>query len=302
VSTVPLLGEASCLAAAALWAVAVELFRAPIGTWGPTAVNLAKCVLGTAMLAVTVVAVGDLGHLLAAPAGAVVALALSGVVGLTVGDTALFVAVTRIGVHRTLLLQTLAPVFAAAIAAATTGEWPNRGQLLGGLVILVGVALVIGPPRGGHAAPADRAAVPVGLAMGLLAALGQGAGVVLSRVGMAEVPVTPATLVRLAAGAACLILVAACRRQLLALVRLAQDPAARRQVVPATVLGTYLAMILMMLGVGLTPAAVAAVLLGTTPVFSLVLVAALHRRLPSALEIVGTLLAVVGVALLARGG
>jgi drug/metabolite transporter (DMT)-like permease len=299
---VPFLGEVSCLAAAALWAIAVELFRAPIGTWGPTAVNLAKCILGTVLLAATVVVAGDATTLLAAPAGALLTLALSGVVGLTVGDTALFVAVTQIGVHRTLLLQTLAPVFAAAIAAATTGEWLTRSQLLGGLVILVGVALVVGPPRRGGDAPPRRAAIALGLAMGLLAALGQGAGVVLSRVGMAAVPVTPATLVRLAAGAVCLLALAAGRRQLRSLLRLAGDPVARRRVVPATLLGTYLAMLLMMLGVALTPAAVAAVLLGTTPVFSLVLMAALRRRLPATLEVAGTLLAVVGVALLARGG
>jgi drug/metabolite transporter (DMT)-like permease len=302
VPTVPFLGEAACLAAAVLWAVAVELFRAPIGTWGPTTVNLAKCVLGTALLAVTVAVVGGFGDLLAAPAGALAVLALSGLVGLTVGDTALFVAVTRIGVHRTLLLQTLAPVFAAGIAAATTGEWPTGGQLLGGLLILAGVALVIGPPRAGEGAAPNRAATSVGLAMGLLAALGQGAGVVLSRVGMASIDVAPATLVRLATAAASLVLLAACRRQLGTLLHLAGDPTARRRVVPATVLGTYLAMLLMMLGVALTPAAVAAVLLGTTPVFSLLLVAALHRRMPSSLEIAGTLVAVAGVALLARGG
>ena len=49
-------------------------------------------------------------EMIAAPTPALLALAASGLVGITVGDTALFAAVVRIGVHRSLLLLTLAPV------------------------------------------------------------------------------------------------------------------------------------------------------------------------------------------------
>jgi drug/metabolite transporter (DMT)-like permease len=72
------------------------------------------------------------------------------------------------------------------------------------------------------------------------------------------------------------------------------------RVLPATLFGTYLAMLLMMAGIALAPATVAAVLLATTPVFSLLLESWVERRLPTATGILGTLLAIAGVAILTR--
>jgi drug/metabolite transporter (DMT)-like permease len=68
--------------------------------------------------------------------------------------------------------------------------------------------------------------------------------------------------------------------------------------VPAAFLGTYLALLLMMFGVASTPATIAAVLLATSPIFSLVIEAITDRRRPTALAVIGTIVAVVGVAVL----
>jgi drug/metabolite transporter (DMT)-like permease len=54
----------------------------------------------------------------------------------------------------------------------------------------------------------------------------------------------------------------------------------------------------MMAGVDLAPASIAAVLLSTGPVFSLTIESAIERRLPTVRGVVGTLLAVTGVAVL----
>ena len=70
------------------------------------------------------------------------------------------------------------------------------------------------------------------------------------------------------------------------------------RVLVATFLGAYVALYLMMAGVDLAPASVAAVLLSTGPVFSLVLESVLERRPPSMRGVAGTLLAVSGVAIL----
>jgi drug/metabolite transporter (DMT)-like permease len=54
----------------------------------------------------------------------------------------------------------------------------------------------------------------------------------------------------------------------------------------------------MMAGVALAPAPVAAVLLGTSPVFSLFLEAVVEKRPVTARGLLGTLLAVAGVGVL----
>lgn len=71
-----------------------------------------------------------------------------------------------------------------------------------------------------------------------------------------------------------------------------------RRMLPAAFLGTYLALLLMMIGVALAPATVAAVLLATSPIFSLVIEAVADRKRPTLLAVVGTITAVAGVAVL----
>jgi drug/metabolite transporter (DMT)-like permease len=72
-------------------------------------------------------------------------------------------------------------------------------------------------------------------------------------------------------------------------------------VVPASFFGTYLTMVLMMVGIRLSPAAVAAVLLATSPVFGLLLESAAGRRWPDGPSVVGTVVAIAGVAVLSLG-
>jgi len=294
-----LFGEVACLGAALLWAVAVVLFRQPIAAWGARAINLLKCLLATALLLLTAIVFGGLQDLAVARPGHLALLALSGLVGLTLGDTALFAAVARIGAHRTLLVQTLAPVF-AGLLAVTLGERLSGVQLAGAAVVLAGVALVVGLDGGGSAP--ERAAVARGLGLAVLAAFGQGIGVVIAKEGMAAVPVLPATLVRLAAASVGLLLVAAISSGFAPLRGALRDGVTLRRAVPAAFLGTYVAMLLMMGGVALAPATMAAVLLSTSPIFSLGVEAVIDGRRPSTVAIVGTLVAVFGVAVLTIGG
>jgi drug/metabolite transporter (DMT)-like permease len=255
-------------------------------------------VLAAALQGGTVLAVGQLAAVGRAPGRDVALILVSGVVGLTIGDTALFSAVARIGVHRTLLLQTLAPMFAALLAVAAQGERLNARQLGGAATILAGIALVVAPRRGAGEGASAGGWRSAGVALAVLAALGQGGGVVLAKAGVGHIPVLAASFLRLAAAAAGLVVVEAWSRRLGRLGALAGSRPTLARVLPATLLGTYLALFLAMAGVAWAPASVAAVLLATAPVFSLVLEVTVHRRPVSAAAVGGTLLAVAGVALL----
>jgi drug/metabolite transporter (DMT)-like permease len=307
-----LAGEAACLTAALLWAVSLAVFRSSIAAHGARTINLAKCLLAAVLQGVTVLFLGQAGSLTSASARDLVLLAASGLIGLTLGDTALFVAVTRIGLHRTLLLQTLSPVFAAILAALWQGERPTTLQAVGAAVVLAGVGVVVAPSGARRAGGNGISGKPVsrteaggwaagGVLLAVLAAFGQGSGLVLAKVGMAEIPVVAASFFRLAAAAIGLALVGAAVGRLRGLVAVARSPADLARVVPATFFGTYLALFAMMAGVALAPASVAAVLLSTSPLFSLLIERVVDGKPVTVRGLVGTLLAVAGVAVLVNG-
>ncbi len=101
-------------------------------------------------------------------------LVLSGALGLGIGDIALFHALPRIGPGLTILLmQCLAAPFALVIEYLMLGTTLSWAQAGAAGVILGGVALALGAPAEGD--PAHRRA---GIALAVLAALGQACGAV----------------------------------------------------------------------------------------------------------------------------
>jgi drug/metabolite transporter (DMT)-like permease len=294
-----LVGELACLAAALCWAWAVTLFRRPIAELGAWAVSLAKNSGTALLLGLTVLLLGQGEALIAAPWRAVGLVALSGLLGMTLGDTALFAAVHRLGVHRSLLLQTLAPIVTVTLAMGFYGERLGPWQLAGGGLILLGVALVVAPPGvppSGWLAAAQVDAK--GILYAVAAAVGQGTGVVLAKAGMEELPVLGASFLRILAATVGLLCVLGVAGRLPAVLgRLGTGPALRSLVGP-TFVGTYISVLLLMAGIAYAPASVASVLIATTPVWSLFLDAR-TTGVPITLRALGgTFLSVAGVAVL----
>jgi drug/metabolite transporter (DMT)-like permease len=105
--------------------------------------------------------------------------ALSGLLGIGVGDTGYFQALTRLGTRRTVLIsQCLTAPAAALIEWLWLGTKLSWGQMLFIAVILTGVALAMAP--GEHLEIPQRV-MKEGIIFGLIAALGGALGAVLSR-------------------------------------------------------------------------------------------------------------------------
>jgi drug/metabolite transporter (DMT)-like permease len=110
---------------------------------------------------------------------AFVLLFISGCIGFGIGDLALFQAYPRIGTRRTMVLvQCLAAPIAALTEWAWLGTVPSPGQSLCGAIILAGVGVALMPGRD-EAGPTNG--LIVGSLFGILAALCQAWGAVLSR-------------------------------------------------------------------------------------------------------------------------
>ena len=104
---------------------------------------------------------------------------LSGIVGFGLGDLALYHAFPLLGARLTVLLaQCLAAPFGALVEWVWLGTTLRGSQVFWGLVILLGVSVALAPERSRRLAPH---AMGWGILLGVLAAMGQGGGAVLSR-------------------------------------------------------------------------------------------------------------------------
>lgn len=213
VASPSLIGQAAALGTACCWVGTSFCFAAASRRLGAGTVNLVRSILALGpLLALNLLLFGEAWP--EATWEAVGWLALSGLVGLAIGDQFLFAALVDLGPRLAVLLMTLAPVFAAIAGFAMLDERIGGASLLGMAITLGGIAWVVAERResaGGRADVSARRARSRGVLLGVLAAAAQGIGVVLAKQGMVgeETAVEPlsAQLVRMSGGVVSLSLV-----------------------------------------------------------------------------------------------
>jgi len=104
---------------------------------------------------------------------------ISGVIGMGLGDLAMFAALPLLGSRLTVLMtQCLAAPIAILAEWLWLGTRLTGGQLMSGAVILIGIAFALLPSRQN---PPRVQIKPMGFVFGTVAAAGQGLGAVISR-------------------------------------------------------------------------------------------------------------------------
>jgi drug/metabolite transporter (DMT)-like permease len=288
------------------FALSAILARRSIAYVGPQRANFARQIVAFALLALWAHTWGE-----GFRGGTFGVLFLSGVLGFGLGDWALFEALPRIGPGLTVLL---CQCLAAPIAALT--EWLWLGTVMTGTqisasaLILGGVAFALAPVRGEMIPTGHRIA---GGAFGLVAALGQAWGAVLSRyafqraaeAGFALDGIT-AAYQRLCGGAATiglLLLLSSWRAQR----RPAPDPKPQRDwrtawpwIVANAVVGATLGVSCYQWALKAAPSSLVLPIVATTPLAAMLLALMLDGTRPSKRAIAGGVLAVIGVIILVR--
>lgn len=297
------IGESAAVATSFLWTVSSIFFTSAGKKIGWLNVNAYRTVIAIAMLAVTHIVL--LGTVVPSLDGAQwFWMGLSGIVGLGIGDSGLFAAYLAIGPRRSLLLMALAPIFAASGAYVMLNETIGGLAALGIALTLIGVVLVIleSEGRSGEERISTRQRAS-GVFYGVVAAMGQGFGLVLSKKGIDLTPgstLNPlsATLMRLIFAALFIwvfILVAGKTPQL---VSASRNREGLLNTAAASFLGPYLGITLSMIAVTLTATGVAQTLLSLMPIMIIPIVWILHRQRTSWRGIAGAAVAVLGVAII----
>jgi len=222
-------------------------------------------------------------------------LALSGIVGIALGDGLFFAALRRLGTRRTLTLDAGGPAVTALAGMALLGEVPGPEQWLGLALISLAVLLVVRRGSQGPAPlPGERPGIGVLLALGALVC--GSAGALLSRAALTAGGPTPlqAATVRLAAASLVLLPL------LPGLIAPRRSPRPARARWPvlltATLLGTSAGIVLQQTALAGLPGGLAVALLATAPVMALPL-ARLDGDRPGILGVIAALVALAGVSL-----
>ena len=169
------------LCAAACWATTGALAVMPVRHLGAFAFTRWRMLMVACMLWSVVWATGS-WHSLSVDDS--ITLALSGMVGIFIGDTALFGAVQRLGPRRASVLFATHAAFSAALGFAVLGERMAVQAAVGGALTLGGVmcAIVLGRHKEEqHAWESDHGSLKLGVVLGLVAALSQAVGTLIAK-------------------------------------------------------------------------------------------------------------------------
>ena len=302
--TVPHYGELAALTAAFVFAWTSVFFTAAGHRLGVTTVNLLR--LPGAVLCLGLAHLATTGRVW--PADLALAdqawIGLSGVVGLAVGDSALFRSFTLFGPRRGMTMMALAPVFTVVVAWALAGERLGPQALAGIAVVIGGVMLATrGRDLGGgrfRALPAP--VLRSGFLLALTGAACQGLGSAFAKLGMgpggAGIDPLGATLVRLVWATAAYWLVVAPRLGAGAVRERLRDRRGVAALVVAVLLGPFLSVWISLVAIKHTEAGVAQVLLSMVPIFVLVPSWVVYRDPPTVRSLAGVVVAIAGAALL----
>ena len=207
-----MLGYIAALVAAALWAGASILFTRLRAHLSAPALNVLKTGLACIMMMATLGALSGQIWPTGFSQEEILWLALSGFIGLTVGDTLLFEALRSIGPRRTLLFATLSPPVTALVAWPVLDEPITWMMTLGIGVTLIGIGLVVLDRESGDSVSTEQSgrALAVGYLMAFGAAVCQALGNVATKLG-GEHDALSMAIFRASVGAATLLVYIAIR-------------------------------------------------------------------------------------------
>ena len=305
------MGELAALAAAAAWAFASILWSRLGERTDEVVLNLLKCGLAAVMLSMALLVLeGSPWPARVAPMH-LLWLALSGLVGLSIGDSAYFFALTRIGPRRALLMWAMAPAVSALLAWPVLGEPIHLRMVVGMLLTLGGVVWVVlerqepdgetgakvpeQPDRRGTGRGLSRREL-TGLAFATVALCGQGSANVLVKLGGEDVGALGVSVIRLATGALGLGVWLGATGRLARVLPPLRRPRTLGWILLATLVGTFAGIWLAAYSVLHAEVGVATTLTATSPLFILPLAVLMEGERVSLRAVAGAAVAVVGVA------
>jgi drug/metabolite transporter (DMT)-like permease len=291
-------GEFAALGTAVCWSVGSNFFAAAGRRMSSLVLNRLRITVAFAFLSLALLAVRGAPWPSRATGMQLGLLAASGVIGFAFGDTAYFRSLVILGPGRAALLASMWPLFTTLLAWPVLGERPGPFALLGMALVIGGIAWVLWDRE--HATHAHvEGSAAVGVAAGILGALGQTGGYMLSKMALRTgIDPLSATVIRVAAAMAAIWLVAMAQGAVPQTLAALRDRRAAALMTSGAFIGPFLGATLSITALVFIPAGVAASITAIYPVLTLLIAARFHGERLTLRSLGGASIAVAGVVVL----
>ena len=287
-------GGVFALTSALMWAIAAILFMRLGDKVSPLGMNLGKGIVAIICLGILLL----LTDTSSVTNHTFLFLGISGLLGITFGDTFYFMALIRLGPRLVLILATLIPVATVFLAVLILQERPSFISWLGILLTLLGVTWVLW----------ERTPIrhqlnnwKTGIKYGVLSVLCCASGVIFSKMVIESTSALKATFIRQLWGVVGLILWGFIGFHLKSWLRPLANPILLKRLLFASFVGTFLGTWLCLSALKYTDASIAATLNSTSPIFILPLAFFILKEKISFRAIISSVIAVLGVGLIFFG-
>jgi drug/metabolite transporter (DMT)-like permease len=225
-------------------------------------------------------------------------LALSAILGLVLGDTFLFQAFVLVGPRLSTLMMATVPILSTFMAWIFLKETVSASEMAGIALIVTGIAWVVTERRSGEIVVQEKKYIR-GLAFAFLGAVGQAANLIAAKYALGDdFPAISASAIRILVAMVILWAAAAFQGQFRHTIRQWQNRDAFKAIIRGTIAGPFIGIWLSLVAVQLAPVGLAATLMALPPIILIPIERVLYGTRVSNRGIIGTVIAVSGVALI----
>lgn len=290
-------GELAALATAMFWTITALSFEFASKRVGSLAVNMIRLTFAFILLGIFTLITRGMFLPLDATSFSWMWLALSGLIGLVLGDYFLFKSYTVISSRVSMLIMTTVPPMTALIGWLLLGEKMIPMHILGMFLTVGGIFLAIfsRPVDGGRI----RLSYPAkGILFALVGAAGQAGGLVLSKYGMAGYNSFAASHIRLIAGMAGYAMLILFLGKGGLIRKAIKDGKGMRAIGLGSFFGPFLGISFSLLAVKYTETGIAATIMAIVPILIIPPSVWLFKEKVTWMEIAGAVISVGGVVLM----
>jgi drug/metabolite transporter (DMT)-like permease len=291
-----LLGEFAAMGTALCWSFGSILFTISSRRLGHNAVNRLRLVVALFLLMTAHFITFGRFFPIAANQQQWFWFGLSGIIGFALGDMLLFRAFVLLGARISMLLMALVPVFGTFIAWLFLGEILTLSQLLAITVVISGIVWVVAERQNNEH---QRKHYVIGILCGIGGAMGQALGLILSKKGLADnYSALSGNIIRVFVAACLLWLITLVRGKIPQTLVKLSDRKGTAAMIGGAFFGPFLGVWLSLVAVQNTYVGIASTLIALPPIFLIPLSHWIFKEKISVGAILGTFLAVIGVALI----